>query len=263
LNALPAFFVKNSKYGTSERGSLKTRRRALKLMISVVIPTYNEAAHIRRTIQWLWKNDVANLIGEIIVADAGSTDETVAIAQSEGVRVVRSAKKGRAAQMNVGAAQARERVLYFLHADTLPPPGFSTDIKHALEKKFQAGCYRLSFDFDHWFLKANCWFTRFDVDAIRFGDQSLFVTKGMFQQTGGFCEKHLVLEDQDFVRRLKRVTRFTVLPGAVITSARKYLENGIYKTQGIFFIIYFLYRLGFSQQKLLATYRSLIRQDKL
>jgi hypothetical protein len=85
----------------------------------------------------------------------------------------------------------------------------------------------------------------------------------MFTAVGGFCEKHIVLEDQDIIKRLKRIARFTVLKKAVTTSARKYLENGIYKTQGIFFVIYIMYRMGFSQLKLVHTYRRLIRQDKI
>lgn len=121
----------------------------------------------------------------------------------------------------------------------------------------------LSFDYDHWFLKANCWFTRFDVDTIRFGDQSLFVTKEKFLEVGGFCEKHIVLEDQQIIKRLKKISSFKVIKKPVVTSARKYVENGIYKTQGIFFLIYFLYRFGFPQQQLVNTYRKFIRQDKL
>ena len=89
------------------------------------------------------------------------------------------------------------------------------------------------------------------------------MTKNKFVEVGGFCEKHIVLEDQDIIKRLKKIARFTVMNKPVLTSARKYLENGIYKTQSIFFVIYFMYRLGFSQKKLLMTYQKLIRQDKL
>ena len=232
-------------------------------MISVIIPTYNEEAHIKATIQWVWQFDESNLIKEIIIADGGSTDDTVAIATAEGVKVVISEKKGRAAQMNFGAFFATEEILYFLHADTHPPRNFAKDISKVIEQGFGAGCFRLSFDNNHWFLKANCWFTQFDVNAIRFGDQSLFVTKDSFEKAGKYCEKHIVMEDQHLIKRLKKITRFTIIKKAVVTSARKYLENGIYKTQGIFFIIYFMYRFGYPQQKLLASYRKLIKQDKL
>ncbi len=76
------------------------------------------------------------------------------------------------------------------------PKGFTYDIITAINAGYKAGCYMLSFDHNHWFLKANCWFTGFDVDTIRFGDQSLFVTNEKFLEVGGFCEKHIVLEDQ-------------------------------------------------------------------
>lgn len=165
-------------------------------MISIIIPAYNEEAHIKATIQQLCEYDTLNLIKEIIIADGGSTDNTMSIAKTEGVKVVVSPKKGRAAQMNYGALFASENIFYFLHADTIPPQNFSSHIIQAIDKGFHAGCYMLSFDCNHWFLKANCWFTRFDVDTIRFGDQSLFVTKEKFKQAGGFCEKHIVLEDQ-------------------------------------------------------------------
>ena len=98
---------------------------------------------------------------------------------------------------------------------------------------------------------------------IRFGDQSLFVTKNLFKKAGGFSENHIVLEDQHFISKIKKIAGFQVLKKAVMTSARKYLENGIYKTQGIFFIIYFMYRMGYSQEKLVATYRRLITQNKI
>ena len=232
-------------------------------MISIIIPTFNEAVAIRATIRTLWAHDEGHLIEQIIVSDGGSTDGTVEAASAEGVVVIRSPRKGRSAQMNVGATQATGSLLYFLHADTVPPKGFTQDIAEAVQNGFFAGCYRLAFDYDHWFLNANCWFTRFDVDAVRFGDQSLFVTKKAFAAVGGFCEKHIVLEDQHLVKKLKQNVRFTVLKKPVHTSARKYRENGVYKTQGIFFLIYFLYRLGYPQQKLVSTYRRLIRQNKI
>ncbi|MEO8415183.1 MAG: TIGR04283 family arsenosugar biosynthesis glycosyltransferase [Ginsengibacter sp.] len=232
-------------------------------MISVIIPTYNEEEHITETVQKLWQHDESNLIKEIIITDGGSTDNTITIAKMAGVKIVSSPNKGRAAQMNYGASFATEKILYFLHADTIPPRNFTKDIARAIGKGFTTGCFILSFDYDHWFLKANCWFTRFDIDAFRFGDQSLFVTKDIFLLAGCFSEKHLVLEDQQLIKRLKKLAPFTIIRKPVITSARKYLENGLYKTQGIFFIIYGMYKLGYSQQKLVATYKKLIVRNKL
>ncbi len=233
------------------------------MTLSIIIPTFNEADQIKNTLSFLCQS-LAGRPAQIIVSDGSSTDNTLALAQSAGAEAVLSPRKGRAAQMNFGAAQATGEVLYFLHADTLPPVGFYEDLKTALQQGADCGCYRLRFDVNHWFLKANAWFTRFNVSAFRFGDQSLFVRRETFEKTGGFAEDHIVMEDQQLIRRLLKGYRFVVLKGAVTTSARKYLDNGIYRTQGIFFVIYFAYQLGVSQEKLLRLYRALIpRQDKL
>jgi hypothetical protein len=153
--------------------------------------------------------------------------------------------------------------VYFLHADSYPPAGFTEDITEAVRAGYGSGCYRLSFDRSHWFLRANCWFTRFNVDAVRFGDQSLFVRRDVFEKAGRFREDLVVMEDQEIIGRIRKYTRFKVFPRSVTTSARKYLQNGIYRLQGVFFVIYFMYQLGFSQEQLVRAYRWLIRQDKL
>ncbi len=72
-----------------------------------------------------------------------------------------------------------------------------------MPKGFGSGCFRLAFDHQHWFLKANAWVTRFDVNSIRFGDQSLFVTKNVFVKSGGFREDLLMMEDQEIIHRIK------------------------------------------------------------
>ena len=231
-------------------------------MISVIIPTLNEGDHIGATIRYLRESDSPGFLTEIIVVDGGSSDNTIKESQEAGThQMLISAKKGRSAQMNLGASHAKGDILYFLHADTLPPVSFSSDIAKAVKSGFQAGCFRLSFEHKHWFLKANCWFTRFDVDAFRFGDSSLFVSRDLFIRASGFSEKHLLLEDQEIIWRLKRFCHFVIIKKPVITSARKYLQNGIYKTQGIYFLIYLMYRLGVNQQKLGSTYRKLVKQD--
>lgn len=234
------------------------------MMISVIIPAYNEQGVIGNTIRYLKSVTENNeSLTEIIVVDGGSSDNTVNEAKSEGAVVIQSPRKGRAAQMNEGARVAQGSILYFLHADSIPPSTFVSDILNAVEKGFPMGCYRLRFDFDHWFLKANAWFTRFDVSAFRYGDQSLFVSQEHFKKVAGFCEKHIVFEDYEIIKRLRKHGRFAILSKEVTTSARKYVENGVFKMQSIFYLMYFMYRLGYSQERLLAMFRKLVRQNKL
>ena len=231
-------------------------------MISIIIPTYNEAEQIAQTIAAV-KNAAANNEYEIIIVDGGSDDATIEIAKANNAITFTSDKKGRAAQMNFGASKANSDVLYFLHADSIPPKNFIQYINDALAKNFSSGCFRLQFDYDHWFLKANAWFTRFDVNAVRFGDQSLFVTKDVFKKCGSFQEDLYMMEDQEIIHRLKKSGRFIVMNNVVITSARKYHDNGFYRMQGIFFRIWFLYYMGYSQERLLKLHKRLIRKHKL
>ena len=233
------------------------------IMISVIIPVYNEEGVIGQTVRYLQSVSAHERISEIIVVDGGSSDNSVNEAKNEGARVIESPRKGRAAQMNEGARLAGGNILYFVHADSLPPPSFPDDIMEAVKKGFSMGCYRLRFDLNHWFLKANAWFTRFNVNAFRYGDQSLYVTKTLFQSVNGFCEKHVMMEDHDIIKRLRRRGRFAILDNQITTSARKYTANGVYRTQGTFYLMYLLYRLGYSQEKLLRLFRKLVRQDKL
>ena len=233
-------------------------------LVSIIIPTYNEAAGIGALMHHLRQAGTAtDAAVEIIVADSPGSDATATLARQAGARVVACPRKGRAAQLNQGAQQATGSILYFLHADSLPPVGFLADIRGAVAAGYGCGCFRLAFDTPHWFLRAHAWFTRFDVEVARFGDQSLFVQRTIFEQAGGYREDLLLMEDQEITRRLKRLTRLRVLPGPIITSARKYRENGVFRLQAAFYLLMGLYYVGVAQPILLRVYRAIIRQDKL
>ena len=232
--------------------------------VSIIVPTFNEADYIEPLLAYLCELGKADAGLEIIVADGRSTDHTAALAQRAGARVVLCPRKGRAAQLNYGASVAGGQILYLLSQQMYPPATLLTDVRQALGPAgYGSGCYRLAFDHPHWFLRLSAWFTRFNIEIVRFGDQSLFVRREVFEQAGGYRSDMFTLEDQEIIRRLRRVAPFRVLPATVSTSARKYLENGVFRLQGAFFLLTLLYRLGVEQRQLLQVYRSLIRQDKL
>ena len=228
------------------------------MSLSVIIPTLNEEACIADLIKHLRQDPSYQDVTEILVVDGNSQDCTRALARQLGVAVVNSQIRNRAKQMNIGAAKATGNILYFLHADTYPPQGFAEKIHNAVAGGIGGGCFRLRFNWSHWFLQANSWFTRFNLRVFRFGDQSLFVARDNFFNAGGFNEELTLFEDQEIVDRLTKYSSFEVLPEYVVTSARKYRKNGLYRLQLVYFLLFLLYRLGFSQKSLAQTYRNLI-----
>ncbi|ARS36273.1 TIGR04283 family arsenosugar biosynthesis glycosyltransferase [Pontibacter actiniarum] len=228
------------------------------MKLSIIIPALNEEAVIADLLAYLQRH--ASSGTEVILADGGSTDATRSIAEAMGVKVLRCERKGRGPQMNCAAAVATGDILYFLHADTFPPQGFEQQLRQAVGQGHGSGCYRLQFDLPHWFLRLNAWFTRFDADAVRFGDQSLFVRRDVFEKANGFDERLRLLEDQEIIGRLRKYGAFVVLPQQVTTSARKYSQHGVYKIQLGYFLIYALYKLGASQERLVRVYKRLLQR---
>jgi len=157
-------------------------------MFSIIIPTFNEVDQIAQTISTIFAANIGYEI-EIIVIDGGSTDTSLDIAKQCGAIAILSKRKGRAAQMNLGASVAKYEILYFLHADSFPPNNFTATIFNSYDSGAKSGCFRLQFDYDHWFLKANAWCTRFNLNAIRFGDQSLFVTKEKYKRSNSTMKR--------------------------------------------------------------------------
>ncbi len=219
------------------------------MKISIVIPALNEEKNIRKLISYLKNNSSVENIKEIIVSDGGSSDHTIQLAHEEGAIVV-SEIKGRARQLNTGAKHATGEILYFLHADTFPQKEFDKEIIQRVKNNSEAGCFIMKFDNTHPFMKFWGWMTKFTGPYFRGGDQSLFVTKSLFETVSGYNSKLRIMEDYDMVYRLKSKTNFAVIKKWITTSARKYERVGMYKLQLKFATIYLMYCLGFSQDAL-------------
>lgn len=225
-----------------------------KFNISIVIPILNEEATIGKLLQHLIENSSPENISEIIVVDGGSSDNSESLVkQFENIMLLNS-NKGRAKQMNLGAKSATGNILYFLHADSFPPKHFDSLIINEIEKGYFAGCFKMKFDSNHWWLNLAGWLTQFKWRACRGGDQSQFITKELFENIGGYDERFIVYEDNDLINKLYAMKQFVVIQEWISTSARRYKTNGIWTLQYHFWMIYIKKWFGASSDELLNYY---------
>jgi len=227
------------------------------MRLSIIIPVLNEEANIRQVVERLCEGG-KNYAQEILVVDGGSEDQTVELAACAGARVIRAPRRGRAAQMNHGARHASGDVLYFVHGDTLPPLSYADDLRQAVEAGFSVGCFRLKLDSQNPFLRINAFMTRFPFMWCRGGDQTLYVTREVFDELDGYREDFIIMEEYDFIERARGRYPFRIIPKNVLASARKYEANSYLQVQFANMIVFNMFRMGFSQQSMKETYQKLI-----
>ncbi len=244
--------------------------------ISIIIPILNEAENITVLLEHLQSNSSINNISEVIIVDGGSTDGSVDIISSfksnskhkplnrrEESNIIQiNSIKGRAKQMNAGAKIATGTILYFLHADSFPPKGFDELIINEVEKNNKAGCFRMQFNSNHWWLLLASWLTKFSWRASRGGDQSQFITKSLFNDIGGFDETYIIYEDNILINELYKRKEFTVIQHKIRTSARLYEKHGVWKLQYHFWTIYVKKWFGASAEELYNYYLKHISQRR-
>lgn len=232
------------------------------MQIGVIIPTLNEEKNIAELLSIL-NRELREVKREIIVVDAASIDNTVRLADKCGARVLPVDQKCCAFQMNRGAQVASGEILYFVHADSRPPKGFFHDILQAFHEGFDIGCFRFKFDSSKVLLKINAYFTRFDREMCRGGDQTFFIKRFEFNRLGGYNERLKIMEEYAFMRKARKELKFKIIPKDVIVSARKYEENSYFRVNLVNLVIFASFNLGVSQNWLVKMYKKLLIHPKV
>ncbi len=230
-------------------------------MISVVIPTLNCAETLPEVLAALVPAAVDGLVHQAVIADGGSGDGTLEIADEAGVTVI-SATRGRGAQLNQGAEEAKGQWLLFLHGDTVIEAGFEAELaafcngtgRYVGLGEERAAAFRFALDDDR---LAACIVTfavklRCTLFGLAYGDQGLVISRRFYDRLGGYQELPL-MEDVDLVRRIGR-RRLTILRARAVTGAARYRRSGYVRRVVRNAVCLTLYFLGVPAQRIARIY---------
>jgi rSAM/selenodomain-associated transferase 2 len=222
------------------------------MKLSIVMPVVNEAAEIEAALQALALFRQRGV--EVIVVDGGSRDCTVDLARLFADRVI-AASRGRASQMNAGAAAAHGDIFLFLHADTRLPKDADTVVLESIDRSSRAwGRFDVRIDGGGMLgLVSLAMNLRSRLTGIATGDQAIFVTRAAFEATGGFPSIAL-MEDVALSAQLKRIGPPLALRAPVITSPRRWRKHGTLRTMLLMWQLRLRFFLGADPAKLARAY---------
>jgi len=221
--------------------------------VSIIVPVLDEAAGICAVLDALQPFRATG--AEVIVVDGGSADDTVALAAPRCDRVI-AAARGRATQMNAGAAVSRGALLLFLHADTLLPPEAPALLRELSARPPVWGRFDVTLGGTHPLLRlvATMMNWRSRLTAVATGDQAIFVSRELFAACGGFPSLPL-MEDIALSKRLRRVRAPVCLAPRVESSGRRWERGGLWRTVGLMWGLRLGYFLGVDPIRLARWYR--------
>lgn len=224
------------------------------MRFSIIVPMLNEAPGLPGLLARLTELERQGC--EILIVDGGSDDGSVSLAERAGFRVLAS-QKGRARQMNLGAAQATGDVLLFLHADTLLPEDALTTLRQSMQKTAAVwGRFDVLIDGAHPMLRviATLMNHRSRWTGIATGDQAIFVTRKAFNAVGGYPDQPL-MEDIELSNRLRALARPACIPTPVRTSGRRWESRGVWRTVLLMWRLRWAYWRGTPAEQLAQLYR--------
>jgi rSAM/selenodomain-associated transferase 2/rSAM/selenodomain-associated transferase 1 len=220
------------------------------ISISVIIPVFNEASHLKQNLQRLFASFDGLTSVEVIICDGGSTDHSVKIA-SQFLCQVTTSPPGRAQQMNVASKLAVGDWLLFLHADTALPVNWTNQLNNSL----QWGFFPVQLSGQHWFYRVieKAINLRSRLSSIGTGDQALFFKRTLFTSIQGFPSIP-IMEDISICKKVRQAHKPCIAPDPVVTSSRRWEKNGIVKTIVLMWWLRFAYCLGVEPTRLHQIY---------
>jgi rSAM/selenodomain-associated transferase 2 len=227
--------------------------------ISIIIPVYNESKNLNQLFSILdtFKNQC-----EVIFVDAYSQDCTLKIIEDRGYKCVISPKKGRSNQMNYGAMISTGDILWFLHADSIPPETALVQIRDVLENGYEVGCFKIGFDSQHLLMKV-CGFqsnVRVRVRNIAFGDQGIFIKRELFELLGHYAAIPL-MEDYQLSMDIKKLgLKIGMASGKIVTSERRFLSGGRLRTMYWMQVLQHKFRRGDDIEEITKAYEAIKRK---
>lgn len=223
------------------------------MKLSVIVPMLNEASSLPRLLGQLLPLQVAG--HQVLLVDGGSDDGSPQLARQAGLTVIES-PRGRARQMNAGAALANNEVLLFLHADTRLPAEADQLVTSALQNSQQVwGRFDVQIDGRPWMLRVVAFMInlRSRLSGIATGDQAMFVRRDVFERLARFADLPL-MEDVELSRRLRQVSRPLCLRQRVMTSGRRWETRGVWKTIFLMWRLRYAYWRGVPASELAKAY---------
>ena len=222
--------------------------------ITIVIPTLNAAASLKKSLPPLIEGITEGLIHTVIFADGGSSDALQEIAQETGAEIV-SGPAGRGSQLRSGCAAVKSDWILVLHADTVLPVAWSQHVKQALTQPERAHVFRLSFDATGFWPSFVAGWANFRTKwfSLPYGDQTLLLTRRLYQKSGGYPDIPL-MEDVALSQKIGR--KFILMNATVTTSADRYVRDGWLKRGARNILLLLRYKMGANPDVLAQRYQS-------